>query len=240
MEKQGHTVVVTGNGKEALAALEGGRFQVVLMDVQMPEMGGFEAVGVIREVEKTTGAHIPVIAMTAHALKGDRERCLEAGMDAYVSKPIQARLLFEAIASVVPATVADVTTVEKPVPMPARLATEIFNSEGALAMLDGDIELFGELVKLFLNESVELQDQIHDAIEQHDAKQLERAAHSLKGSAAAFCGESTRAAAQKLEAIGASGNLDQAGDVFVELQDELVRLKDALANYRKESVLCES
>jgi two-component system, sensor histidine kinase and response regulator len=240
MEKQGHTVVVTGNGKEALAALEGGRFHVVLMDVQMPEMGGFEAVSVIRELEKTTGAHIPIIAMTAHALKGDRERCLEAGMDAYVSKPIQARLLSEAIASVVPATAADVTTIEKPIPAPVRSATEIFNSEGALAMLDGDTELFGELVKLFMNESVELQDQIHDAIEQRDAKQLERAAHSLKGSAAAFCGESTRAAAQKLEAIGASGKLDQAGDVFVELQDELVRLKDALANYRKESVLCES
>jgi signal transduction histidine kinase/CheY-like chemotaxis protein/HPt (histidine-containing phosphotransfer) domain-containing protein len=240
MEKQGHTIIVTGNGKEALAALEDGRFHVVIMDVQMPEMGGFEAAGIIREREKTTGAHIPIIAMTAHALKGDRERCLEAGMDAYVSKPIQARLLFEAIASVVPATAADVTMVEKPVPAPERSPTEIFNSEGALAMLDGDTELFTELVKLFMNESVELQDQIHDAIEQRDAKRLERAAHSLKGSAAAFCGESTRAVAQKLEAVGASGNLDQAGDLFVELQDELVRLKDALANYRKESVLCES
>ncbi len=240
MEKQGHTIVVAGNGKEALAALEGGRFHVVLMDVQMPEMGGFEAAGIIREREKETGAHIPIIAMTAHALKGDRERCLGAGMDAYVAKPIQARLLFEAIASVVPATTADVTIVEKPVPAPARAASEIFNSEGALAMLDGDTELFAELVKLFLTESVELQDQIRDAIEGRDAKGVERAAHSLKGSAAAFCGESTRAVAQKLETVGASGNLDQAGDLFVELQDELVRLKDALVNYRKESVLCES
>jgi len=240
MEKQGHTVVVAGNGKEGLAALEGGQFHVVLMDVQMPEMGGFEATGIIREREKVTGAHIPIIAMTAHALKGDRERCLEAGMDAYVAKPIQSRLLFEAIASVVPMTAADVSMVEKPVPEKVRLDSEVFNSEGALAMLDGDTELFVELVKLFMTESVELQDQIHDAIEQRDATRLERAAHSLKGSAAAFCGESTRAVAQKLEAIGASGNLDQAGDVFVELQDELVRLKYALAEYRKESVLCES
>ena len=240
MEKQGHTVVVAGNGKEGLAALEGGQFHVVLMDVQMPEMGGFEATGIIREREKVTGAHIPIIAMTAHALKGDRERCLEAGMDAYVAKPIQSRLLFEAIASVVPMTAADVSMVEKPVPEKVRLDSEVFNSEGALAMLDGDTELFVELVKLFMTESVELQDQIHDAIEQRDATRLERAAHSLKGSAAAFCGESTRAVAQKLEAIGASGNLDQAGDVFVELQDELVRLKDALTEYRKESVLCES
>ncbi len=105
MEKQGHTVVVTGNGKEALTALENRQFDVVLMDVQMPEMGGFEVSAIIREREKTTGLHQPIIAMTAHALKGDRERCLDAGMDAYVSKPIQSRLLFEAIASLVPATV---------------------------------------------------------------------------------------------------------------------------------------
>jgi signal transduction histidine kinase/CheY-like chemotaxis protein/HPt (histidine-containing phosphotransfer) domain-containing protein len=240
MEKHDHTVVVTGNGKEALAALENGQFHVVIMDVQMPEMGGFEAVGIIREREKATGAHIPIIAMTAHALKGDRERCLGAGMDAYVSKPIQARLLFEAIASVVPMTAADVTMQEKPVPEKVQLDTGVFNSEGALAMLDGDTELFVELVKLFMTESVDLQDQIHDAIEQHDAERLERAAHSLKGSAAAFCGESTRAVAQELEAVGASGDLGKAGDLFVELQDELVRLKYALAEYRKESVVCES
>ena len=107
-------------------------------------------------------------------------------------------------------------------------------------MLDGDTELFGELVKLFMTESDDLLEQIHSALEQRDAKRLERAAHSLKGSSAAFCGESTRAVAQKLETIGASGDLSQAGDLFVELQGELVRLKDALTEYRKESVLCES
>jgi len=240
MEKQGHSIVVTGTGKEALAALEGGRFDVVLMDVQMPEMGGFEAATIIREREKTTGAHIPIVAMTAHALKGDRERCLESGMDAYVSKPIQSRLLFEAITSVVPTVVPEATGAERPIPEQTRPATEVFNSEGALAMLDGDTELFGELVKLFMTESDDLLEQIHSALEQRDAKRLERAAHSLKGSSAAFCGESTRAVAQKLETIGASGDLSQAGDLFVELQDELVRLKDALTEYRKESVLCES
>jgi two-component system sensor histidine kinase/response regulator len=240
MEKQGHTIVLTGNGKEALAALERGHFDVVLMDVQMPEMGGFEAATIIREREKVTGAHMPIVAMTAHALKGDRERCLESGMDAYVSKPIQSRLLFEAITSVVPASVPEANVPERPVPEETRPATVVFNSEGALAMLDGDTELFVELVKLFMTESVELLDQIRDAIERHDAELLERAAHSLKGSSAAFCGESTRAVAQKLEAVGASGNLDPAGDLFVELQDEMVRLKDALSEYRKESVLCES
>ena len=239
MEKRGHTVVVTGNGKEAIAALEGGQFHAVLMDVQMPEMGGFEAAKLIREREKSTGVHMPIIAMTAHALKGDRERCLEAGMDGYVSKPIQSRLLFEAIDSVVPATRLITDVEEKPI-LEAAPVTGVFNSEGALAMLDGDIELFGELVKLFMSESVDLLDQIRDAIGQHDAKRLERAAHSLKGSAAAFCGESTRAVAQKLESLGAAGDLDSADGLFGELEKELARLKNALSEYRKESALCES
>lgn len=89
LEKRGHKVAVTGNGKEALAALEKDSFDLVLMDVQMPEMDGFEATATIREKEKTSGNHVPIIAMTAHAMTGDRERCLEAGMDDYITKPIR-------------------------------------------------------------------------------------------------------------------------------------------------------
>jgi signal transduction histidine kinase/DNA-binding response OmpR family regulator/ligand-binding sensor domain-containing protein len=102
LEKRGHRVVMAGNGKEALAVLEKERFDLVLMDVQMPEMSGFEATSAIRAKEKVTGAHIPIIAMTAHAMKGDRERCLEAGMDGYVAKPLQVKELFEAIEAVIP------------------------------------------------------------------------------------------------------------------------------------------
>jgi two-component system, sensor histidine kinase and response regulator len=100
LEKGGHTVVVAGNGKEALAALDdarSGRFDMILMDVQMPEMDGFEATRIIRTRETSSGAHLPIIAMTAHAMKGDEERCLAAGMDGYVSKPIQVEQLFSAI-----------------------------------------------------------------------------------------------------------------------------------------------
>jgi CheY-like chemotaxis protein len=100
LENQGHTVVVAENGAQALAALEGDPFDLVLMDLQMPEMDGFEATAFIRRKEQGTGRHLPIIAMTAHALKGDRERCLAAGMDDYVSKPIQPETLFEAIARV--------------------------------------------------------------------------------------------------------------------------------------------
>jgi CheY-like chemotaxis protein len=97
LEKQGHTVVVAGDGRKALEALEKQKFDLVVMDVSMPEMDGFEAAAAIRAKEGRTGSHIPIIAMTAHAMKGDRERCLAAGMDAYISKPIQASELFQAI-----------------------------------------------------------------------------------------------------------------------------------------------
>ena len=102
LEKQGHTVTVAGNGKEALAALDKEAFDLVLMDVQMPEMDGFEATAAIRRQEQATGQHLPIIAMTAHAMKGDRERCLAAGMDGYISKPFHARELAAAIDTLVP------------------------------------------------------------------------------------------------------------------------------------------
>jgi CheY-like chemotaxis protein len=101
LEKRGYVVTVAANGRSALEALEKDRFDAVLMDVQMPEMDGFEATAAIRRNEKRTGGHIPIIAMTAHALKGDQERCLAAGMDAYISKPIRTSELFAAIEELV-------------------------------------------------------------------------------------------------------------------------------------------
>ena len=97
LEKRGHSLTIANNGREALESLEKDAFDVVLMDVQMPVMDGFEATAAIREKERGTGKHQPIIAMTAHAMNGDRERCLAAGMDGYVSKPIQPQELFEAI-----------------------------------------------------------------------------------------------------------------------------------------------
>jgi CheY-like chemotaxis protein len=102
LEKQGHAVVVAGTGREALAALEGGSFDVVLMDVQMPEMDGLETTAAIRAREQQGAPHVPIIGLTAHAMKGDRERCIEAGMDDYVSKPIQPQDLYATIARLLP------------------------------------------------------------------------------------------------------------------------------------------
>ena len=97
LERRGYNVTVAGNGREALIAMERGHVDLILMDVQMPEMDGFEATAIIRQKERSTGGHIPIVAMTAHALKGDEERCLAAGMDAYVSKPIRTNELFAII-----------------------------------------------------------------------------------------------------------------------------------------------
>ena len=188
--------------------------------------------------------------MTAHALKGDRERCLEAGMDGYVSKPIQARLLFEAIEKLAPApapepTPASVVIVNEKLPTrvavpKAKAHEKIFDKEAALAMIDGDTALFGELIGLFMTESDELLNQVQEAITQRNAKLLERAAHSLKGSVAAFSAESARRVAQTLETIGAHGDLDRAETVASDLREKVVLLTSALVEYRKESVACES
>ena len=106
LEKQGHTVVVASDGVMALRALEQGRFDVVLMDVQMPRMDGIEVTAAIRKREKATGDHMPILAMTAHAMTGDRQRFLESGMDGYISKPVHRKELFEAIGNVLALTAA--------------------------------------------------------------------------------------------------------------------------------------
>jgi CheY-like chemotaxis protein len=102
LEKSGHQVALAGNGRQAVDALAQSEFDVVLMDVQMPEMDGFEATAEIRRREKISGAHMPIIAMTAHAMTGDRERCIAAGMDDYISKPIRADLLMDLLEKYAP------------------------------------------------------------------------------------------------------------------------------------------
>jgi two-component system sensor histidine kinase/response regulator len=147
LEKRGHTITVAVNGREVLAALENptsGPFDVVLMDVQMPEMDGFEATAAIRHKEKTLGTHVPIVAMTAHAMKGDRERCLAAGMDGYVSKPIQAGELFEAIARLVPATIA--TRSDAPAGPPGE---DLLGAAVALRGTEGDTPVLPEMAGSF-------------------------------------------------------------------------------------------
>ncbi|MBM3242137.1 response regulator [Candidatus Poribacteria bacterium] len=228
LQKRGHTVAVAKNGQEALAALEKEAFDIVLMDVQMPEMDGFEATAVIREKEKTTGVHIPIAAMTAHAMKGDRERCLEAGMDNYVSKPIKAQELFDAIESLVGAPAK--ATTEKSA---AQQADEIFDQTAALDRVDGDAELLMELVEAFFKEYPELLSQVRTSIAQGDSQTLMRAAHTIKGSVGIFVAKPAFEAAFKLEMIGRNGDLAQVEEAYAVLEKELERLKMALEAFGK-------
>jgi two-component system, sensor histidine kinase and response regulator len=244
LEKQGHTVAVAGNGQEALAALEKESFDLVLMDVQMPEMDGFEATARIRAKEKRTGQHIPIIAMTAHAMKGDRERCLDAGMDGYVSKPIQPRELTQVIASFVsPAGVARADAPEKAsaeeevaqsLPsaesdQPGDRAGCFLNKAALLARVGGKEDRMGRIINVFLNESSKLLEEMREAIASGDASQLKRPAHSLKGAVGIFDIPAASEAAQKLESLGSTGNLTGAEEAFFELETAINRLRPALA-----------
>ncbi|MEN3335651.1 MAG: hypothetical protein V7641_5016 [Blastocatellia bacterium] len=224
LEKQGYTVVVAVNGKQALAALEKERFDLVLMDVQMPEMNGFDATALIRQRERTTGAHVPVIAMTAHAMKGDRERCLEAGMDEYISKPLQVNELLRVIQGLLPvSTTPDQVPVEK-----------AFNAEAVVAQVDGDMDLLQHLIKLFLAELPSYLSEMREAAARGDSERLERTAHTLKGSVSIFHASSVVEAAHRLEMVGRQDNLATAEEALAALEHELAWLKPALITFEME------
>jgi PAS domain S-box-containing protein len=233
LEKRGHAVVVANNGKEALAMLAKESFALVLMDVQMPEMDGFTATKIIRQQEESTGAHIPIVALTAHAMRGDRERCLAAGMDAYLSKPLQAQQMFEVLEQLAPRSVS--------APQVAGEGTKeedpgaIFDQDAALARVEGDHDLLREIVGLFLLETPELQAAIRDSIARGDGKALEQAAHSVKGAVSSFGAHAAREAALRLEVLGRDGDLTQAMFACAELDREIAHLTRALAVYRGEA-----
>ncbi len=229
LEKRGHSVVVAGNGKEALVALEKEAFDLVLMDVEMPEMGGFETTAAIRAIEKKAGGHLPIVAMTAHALKGDRERCLAAGMDGYVSKPIQARELWQVLAELVPGEAAD----EAAAPAAGPVA-EVLDREVALERVGGDRELLRELVEMFDAECPGWLAAVRDAIARGDAALLQRAAHALRGGAGTFGAAGACNVAQRLETMGREGDLKDAAKACAELEKQIERLTPALAAFAKE------
>jgi PAS domain S-box-containing protein len=224
LEKRGHRVRVANNGKEALAALQNRSFDVVLMDVQMPEMDGFEATAAIRRQEQVTGRHLPIIAMTAYAMKDDRERCLAAGMDHYISKPIRAQELFDSVEGIAP-----------PVREPAHQIVEevydaaVIDEAAALSRVGNDRSLLQELAQLFLLECPRNLGDLQTAVRERNAAKLKAAAHALKGSVDTFGAKSAFAAALRLEILGRSGTLDGAEMALATLEKEIDRLQPALA-----------
>ncbi len=228
LERQRHHVVVANNGQEALERLASSSFDIVLMDVQMPIMDGLEATRSIRKLEKQQGGHIPIIAMTAHAMKGDRERCLAAGMDQYLSKPIRARQLVDMLALV---TAQEALPIEVPEPLVPSVTSDVVDWSEALRSAGGDRRLLGEIVEAFLEESPRLIKSMHDAVEQGDMKTLERAAHTLKSSARYFGASHASETAFRLEVMGRDRQLPHVADGLAELEEELTNLTQVLVDY---------
>ncbi|MGH9532152.1 MAG: response regulator [Terriglobales bacterium] len=228
LEKRGHKVEVAGNGREALETLGKKPFDLVLMDLQMPEMGGLEATARIREKERKSGGHVPIVAMTAHAMKGDRERCLEAGMDGYVSKPVRKNDLFEAIEAAVSSDQKPAGSTE-----PAREAAAL-DFEEVLEQLAGDKELLRELVELFLKNSPKTLAALHGGVETGNPKAVQAAAHSLKGTLGHLAAKDAVATAEELESRGREGNLEGAEALLTRLERQIAETQRQLAAFLRD------
>jgi signal transduction histidine kinase/DNA-binding response OmpR family regulator len=219
LKKQGHTVVLANNGREALATFSSASFDLVLMDVQMPEMDGFETTAALRRREEGTGRRIPIVALTAHAMKGDRERCLAAGMDGYISKPIQARELFRVIREVLSAEQALA---------PTRHTLAPLDTAAILERLGGDAAVLREVAVLFRQDAARLLGEIDNALARGDVRLVQRSAHSLKGSAGLFGSFELIETAAELEKLEGAGDLTAGRDILDRLSPHVEALCSAL------------
>ncbi|HVK04054.1 MAG TPA: response regulator [Armatimonadaceae bacterium] len=240
LEKQGHAVTVVGNGREALEARRdpSRRFDLVLMDVQMPEMDGLDATRAIREWEKAEGEpRLPVAAMTAHAMSGDRDRCLAAGMDDYISKPLQPRELLALVGKMLPdpETAGDGASAAAAEERTAESDTPAFDLDEALKRAGGDRELLRELVDILLADLPARVSQIREAVTRRDAPAVRSAAHALKGGVGSFSARRAAAALQEMETAGEGGDLSRAEAALAGVEREVVRLQGALESWREEA-----
>jgi two-component system, sensor histidine kinase and response regulator len=250
LEKFGHAVTLATNGKEGAAVWSANpprHFDVILMDIQMPIMDGLQATAFIRGRELALNAepnpenlaplHIPIVAMTAHAMKGDRERYLAGGMDDYISKPVRPADLETIIQSVVirlraPAPPSS-TGLSNPTNFEELPVNNIEESD-ILAHFEGDAELVRELAEIFLRECPRLLHDLRAAIQNADAQALERSAHSLKGSVGNFSVSMAHTSANQLEMLGKSGSTEGAAQIFAALETQLQRFNQVLAGLAKE------
>ncbi len=227
LEKAGHRVTVANNGREAVRAWENmgsPGYELILMDIQMPEMDGLEATAAIREREKSIGKHIPIIAMTANAMRGDKERYMAGGMDGYVSKPILPRSLHAEIERCLDPFAKGI-----PVTTETTTSGELFDRSMLLERVEGDHELLNELIQLYVEDAPGLLAAMRDALERGNMPDLERSAHSMKGAAGNLCAQSTSAAAAQLEHNAKAGDLAGAKESLESLEIIVERLVRSLA-----------
>jgi len=227
LEKDGHAIVVAGDGKEALEKFACETFDLILMDVQMPEMDGLSATAAIRDLERQTKRHTPIIALTAHAMQGDRDRFIAAGMDDFVSKPINPAELRAAIQRVV--THAPVTTIDAASGRKSHVAQEasLYDEQAALERIDGDVKLLRELMQDFLAESRTMVTEMRLSLQKRDTATLRRIAHTLKSMAGCFYATAATDAAFRLEQVSAAEKLDESNTALNQLETHLEQLQQA-------------
>ena len=240
LEKAGHKVVVAANGQEALELLDRNHFNLVLMDVQMPVMGGLEATQAIRAREARRSwamagnwRPMPIVAMTAHAMAGDRQRCLEAGMDDYVTKPIKPRELFAAIRRVCGAIDESELSLPESSLLEASLrGGDVLDLDQTLDLLDGDEDALKQLVELFFADLGKHLQSLKTAASAGDCTQLAATAHTLKGSTGVFNAVPATEAAERVEVAARSGDIATARAQLQALLDALSALASALRKQR--------
>ncbi|MBI3861175.1 MAG: response regulator [Planctomycetia bacterium] len=251
LERKGHQVVVANNGAEAVGLVRSQPFDLVLMDVQMPEMDGLEATRVIRERELQTKIRVPIVAMTAQAMQGDRERCLAAGMDDYLTKPVRSAELYATINMIAgrPRETAKESTGVRapsaPPPKPQAIAPRTgangqaalpksLELNEALKSLDGDAKLLADIVRIFLVESPRLIEEIETAIARTDGPLLRRAAHTIKSGLRMFGAEDAYDLACRLEGLGRTGDIASAGEPFADFKRVFVDIEKELSEFMAE------
>jgi PAS domain S-box-containing protein len=235
LQKMGHSLVVANNGNEAPSLLATQPFDLVLMDIQMPEMDGLTATQKIREGEKRTLSRLPIIAMTAHAMKGDRERCLEAGMDGYVSKPIDKKELEREIATAVQGS--DLIRVgARPKPKKEKAVANgltDWNFTKSLERLDGDEQLLRDVIGIFLEEIPKHMAGLRQAVTQGNAEALSKTAHSLKGELGYLGILELSQKARELEEMGRKSDLEHAAEVFAVFETEISGIAASMRNVNR-------
>jgi len=223
LRKRGFAVSAAGSGKEAVAACAAQKFDLIVMDVQMPEMNGLEAAGVIREMERSTASRTPILALTAHAAAEDRHRCIAAGMDAYIPKPIRVNEFMNAIAQLLPSIgglVPDCSIPEEP--------AEFIDTHGLMERFEGDTELLQEATDIFCRNYPRQLAQLRAAVAGGDCETIERCAHTIKASIGMLGGVAAEHAALRLEKMGRSRNQQNALEACAALESEIERLIPAL------------
>jgi CheY-like chemotaxis protein len=226
LPRRGHTLHIASDGRAALTALEQYHFDVMLLDIHMPELDGFQVVALQRQREQGTGRHLPVIALTARSAEGERERCLQAGMDDYLAKPVRAAELFAAIDRVV-AGKGD----PRPVASGAGVPAKLIDSAALLAACDGDAELLRKMCRHFQTFVPDRLAEVSEALRSRNTPRLGEAVHKLGGMVSSFSAPAAEATAL-IGRLGSEGKIEEAiqnHSRLTEIVDSLISALDTLS-----------